>query len=239
MPAALHVDTGMNRQGVTPEEAHALAQSTDRLRGLDLELVMSHLGSAPDPADPYNAEQLARFEAVRPLFPEARASLAASAGVFLGADYRFDLVRPGVSLYGGGPLERPDPRLKPVARLSAPILDIRNVRAGARIGYGSGVVAERAARLAVVAAGYTDGVIRASRGDGCAWFAGARRRLVVVNMDILVIELGEAAAQVGDEVELLGPNAPLDELAAAAGTVAHEVLVRLSRRAQRTYLGEA
>jgi len=238
LAVALHVDTGMNRQGVTPEEARALAQSIDRLRGLDLELVISHLGSAADPADPYHAGQLARFEGVRGLFPEARASLAASAGVFLGERYRFDMVRPGVSLYGGGPLERPDPRLKAVARLTAPILDIRHVRAGERLGYGSQVVLERPARVAIVGAGYTDGVIRAARGEGHAWFAGARRALLIVNMDILAIDLGEAEARVGDEVELLGPNALLDDLAAAAGTVAHEVLVRLSRRARRSYLGE-
>lgn len=237
--AGLHIDTGMNRQGVTVDEARALAQSTDRLRGLDLELVMSHLGSAPDPADAHNARQLERFLTVRALFPEARASLAASAGVFLGPEYRFDMVRPGISLYGGGPLERPDARLQAVARLSAPILDIRQVQAGERIGYGSKVVAERATRVAVVAAGYADGVIRAGLGGGYAWYAGARRRLLIVNMDILAIDLGAAEARIGEEVELLGPNALLDDLATAAGTVAHEVLVRLSRRARRVYLGEA
>lgn len=236
---ALHVDTGMNRQGVTPVQAAALAEATDRLRGLDLDLVMSHLGSAADAADAHNSAQLARFEAVRALFPEARASLAASAGAFLGPGYRFDLVRPGVSLYGGGPLERPDARLQAVARLTAPILDIRTVPAGERIGYGSQVTLQRTTRVAVVAAGYADGVMRAAGGAGYAWFAGARRRLLVVNMDLTVIDLDGAEAHVGQEVELLGPNALLDELAAAAGTVAHEVLVRLSGRATRVRRGEA
>jgi alanine racemase len=238
LPVALHVDTGMNRQGLTPEEARALAQGVDRLRGLDVELVMSHLGSAPDPADPHNARQLERFCTARALFPEARASLAASAGIFLGPDFRFDVVRPGVSLYGGGPQERPDPRLKAVATLTAPIVDIRTVRAGERLGYGAQVTLERTTRAAVVAAGYADGVIRAARG-GYAWFAGARRKLLIVNMDLVAIELGDADAQVGEPVELLGANALLDALAAAAGTVAHEVLVRLGRRGERVYRGEA
>jgi alanine racemase len=92
--------------------------------------------------------------------------------------------------------------------------------------------------VAVVAAGYADGVIRAARGDGYAWFAGARRRLLIVNMDLLAIDLGDAEAQVGQTVELLGENAHLDDLATAAGTVAHELLVRLGRRGERTYLGE-
>ena len=236
-PVALHVDTGMNRQGVTLAEARALAQSADALRGLDLGLVMSHLGSGPTPDDPHNILQLSRFAEARALFPEARASLAASAGIFLGADYRFDLVRPGVSLYGGGPLERPDARLKAVATLEAPILDIRTVRAGERIGDGASVTAKRTTRTAIVGAGYADGVIRAARGEGNAWFAGARRRLLIVNMDLLAIDLGDAEAEIGAPVELLGPNALLDDLATAAGTVAHEVLVRLGRRGERVYVG--
>jgi alanine racemase len=148
-------------------------------------------------------------------------------------------VRPGVSLYGGGPRERPDRRLAAVATLTAPILDIRTVPAGERIGYGASVTLERTTRVALVAAGYADGVIRAARGDGYAWCAGARRPLLIVNMDLLAIDLGEAEAQIGEPVELLGPHVPLDDLAAAAGTVAHEVLVRLGGRGERIYLGAA
>jgi alanine racemase len=235
---ALHVDTGMNRQGLTPEEARALAQGKDGLRSLQVALLMSHLGSASSPDDPRNSKQLADFVALRPEFPEARASLAASAGIFLGADYRFDLARPGISLYGGGPFERPDGRLKAVAKLTAPILDIRNLRPGDRVGYGSAVRVARPVRAAVVGAGYADGVIRGSRAGGYAWLDGARRPLLVVNMDLTVIEIGQAQAKIGEAVELLGPNALLDDVAAAAGTVAHEVLVRLGRRGERVYLDD-
>ena len=239
LPVALNIDTGMSRQGLTPDETRAVVQSIDRLRGLEVGLVMSHLGSASEVNNPRNARQLARFIEVRARFPQARASLAASAGVFLGPDYRFDLVRPGISLFGGGPLEQPDNRLRAVATLTAPILDIRNLRPGDTLGYGDSVRIAASTRVAVVAAGYADGVIRAAKGAGYAWFAGARRRLLIVNMDILVIEIGDAEADVGQSVELLGPNAHLDDLAAAGDTVAHEILVRLSRRAERLYLGEA
>jgi alanine racemase len=166
LPVALHVDTGMNRQGLTPAEARALVQSADRLRGLDVGLVMSHLGSAAEPENPRNANQLASFIEVRALFPQARASLSASAGAFLGPDYRFDLVRPGVSMFGSGPRERPDSRLRAVAMLSAPIADIRNLRPGDVVGYGDDVRIESPVRVAVVAAGYADGVIRAGRAGG-------------------------------------------------------------------------
>jgi len=234
---ALHVDTGMNRQGLTPDDARGLRQG-NVMAGLEVTLLMSHLGSATTPYDPRNSSQLARFLEVREAFAEARASLAASAGTFLGADYRFDQVRPGISLYGGGPEERPDARLKAVASLTAPILDIRDLKAGDIVGYGSSVRLDRPTRVAVVAAGYADGLIRGARAGGYAWLDGARRPLLVVNMDLTVVEIGEAQAGVGDHVELLGPNALLDDLANAASTVAHEVLVRISRRAERVYLGE-
>lgn len=238
LPVALNIDTGMSRQGLTAEETRAVVQAFDRLGGLDIGLVMSHLGSASEAQNQRNAKQLERFLEARSLFPRARASLSASAGVFLGPDYRFELVRPGISLFGGGPLERPDARLKAVATLTAPILDVRNLRPGDLVGYGDSVRIATPTRVAVVGAGYTDGVIRAARGGANAWFAGALRKILIINMDILVIEIGDTPAQMGEAVELLGSNALLDDLALAGGTVAHEILVRLSRRAERLYLGE-
>ncbi|MFN3515019.1 MAG: alanine racemase [Phenylobacterium sp.] len=239
LAVTLQIDTGMNRQGVSPDEARALAQAPDRLAGLDLELVMSHLGSSTDPADPRNRLQLQRFKAVRPLFPEAKASFAASAGVFLGEDYRFDVVRPGVSLFGGGPEERPDSRLEAVATFEAPVLDIRNIAPGEMVGYGSSLTVDRPTRVAVVAAGYADGLIRAARGKAQAWVGGLMAPMLIVTMDLILLEIGEARVQIGDMAELLGPHALLDDLAAAAGTVAHECLVRLGGRGERIYLGEA
>jgi alanine racemase len=238
LPCALHLDSGMSRQGLAAAEARALALAPDRLRGLDIGLVMSHLGSAANPAHPRNRRQLDAFCDLRRLFPGGRASLAASAGLYLGPEFRFDMVRPGISLYGGGPLERPDPKLQAVVRLEAPLVDIRNVMPGDFVGYGANVVARRPMRLGLVGAGYADGVIRAAAGRGHGWAAGARRPFVIVNMDLIALDLGDADVRLGDTVELLGPNARLDDLAAAAGTVAHECLVRLSRRIERVYVGQ-
>lgn len=233
---ALQVDTGMNRQGLALDEARALSAAPSRSGHLDVDLLISHLGSATDPHETRNPAQLTRFREARALFPEARTSLAASAGAFLGSDYRFDMVRAGISLFGGGPEERPDPRLRAVATLEAPILDVRTLQAGDRLGYGATYTAPRPMRIAIVAAGYADGLIRAAMGRANAFAAGAPRPLLVVNMDLSAIEIGDAPLSVGAPVELLGPNAPLDDLATAAGTVAHEVLVRLSSRAERVYL---
>ncbi len=234
---ALQIDTGMNRQGLTLTEAQTLASDPEFPGPLLVSLVMSHLGSATDPTESRNPEQLARFREACALFPDARTSLSASAGAFLGPDYRYDLIRAGISLFGGGPEERPDPRLKAVAILTAPILDIRDLQPGDRVGYGASFTADRPMRVAVVAAGYTDGVIRAAMGKGRAWAAGALRPLLAVNMDLLVIDLGDEEAAIGDPVELLGSHVLLDDVAAAAGTVAHEILVRLSTRADRIYIG--
>jgi len=238
LQVGLNIDTGMNRQGLKLEEARAVAQSIDRLSGLDLRLVMSHLGSASEPENTRNSRQLSVFLEATSLFPGTPASLAASAGVFLGPDYHFDLVRPGITLFGGGPRDAPDERFRTVATLSAPILDLRSLWPGDVVGYGETVRITRPTRVAVVAAGYADGVIRAAHRGGYAWFAGARRNLVIVNMDVLIIEIDDADAEIGASVELLGRNAHLDHLAAASGTIAHEVLVRLSRRAERIYLGQ-
>lgn len=235
---AVHVDTGMHRIGFTAEEAADLAASPPP--ALRVELVMSHLGSAAEPADRRNALQLSRFRPLRALFPQARASLAASAGIYLGPDFTYDLVRPGVSLYGGGPHERPDPRLRAVATLTAPLLAVHTVAAGETIGYGPAVTATRDMRLGLVGAGYADGVLRAAWRGGYAFVGGRRAPLVIVTMDLIGVDLTDLPEpSPGDRVELLGAHVQLDDVAEAAGSVAHEILTRLSRRAERVYVGEA
>jgi alanine racemase len=233
---ALHFDTGMNRLGLDIEEAAAAAELVAGASNLDLVLVMSHLAAAADPADPRNARQLARFREALRFFPGVRASLAASGGAFLGPDYRFDMVRPGVSLFGGGPREVVDDRLRPVATFEAPILQIRDIAPGSSVGYGSMFRADRPMRIAVVGAGYADGLLRGSFAKGRAAVRGRIVPLAIVSMDLIAIDISDCPdARVGDLVELLGPNVLLDDVAAAANTVAHECLVRLSSRAERIY----
>jgi alanine racemase len=148
-------------------------------------------------------------------------------------------VRPGIGLYGGGPFARSHPQLRPVATLAAPILQVRAVAAGETIGYGATFTAERAYRVAVLAAGYADGVLRSSAGRGRAWFAGDFRRILGrISMDLMVVDVtGCEAAGPGAMVELLGPHVTVDEAAEAAGTAAYEVLTRLGPRAERVYSG--
>lgn len=235
-PAALHFDTGMNRIGIDAGQADEAARLA---RSLDLALVMSHLSCAAEPDHPRNAAQLERFETVRRAFPGVRASLAASAGIFLSEAYRFDLARPGISLFGGGPREVPDDRFRAVARLDAPILQVRDLKAGDSVGYGGMFTADRPMRIAVLAAGYADGILRGTHARGFASIGGRRAPYVIVSMDMIAVDVsGHGAVAVGDRVELLGAEVLLDDLAAAGNTVAHECLTRLNARAGRVYRGE-
>ena len=237
LPIALHIDTGLNRLGLRVEEAEALAQAPDRLRGLELGLVMSHLACGPSPDHPMNRRQLEAFHQAAALFPDARKSLANSAGVFLGSDYHFDMVRPGITLYGGGPRERHDPRIAAVARLEAPILQVRAVPPGESVGYDATFTAKTPTRVAIIPLGHADGMPRALAGRGFAWFDGARRPILgCVSMDLIAIDVtGCDAARPGAVVEMIGPNALVDDAAEAAGTISYEILVRLSARAERVY----
>jgi alanine racemase len=240
LPASLHLDTGINRLGLRPEEAEALAGSPDRLDRLDLSLVISHLACAAEPAHPMNRAQAEAFARLAALFPGARRSLANSGGAFLGPDYRFDMVRPGISLYGGGPFGLSHPDIRPVARLEAPVLQVRHVAPGETVGYGASFVAARPLRVAVLAAGYADGVLRSESPGGAAWIDGRPCPFIgKVSMDLIAVDATDAGAvQPGAMVELLGPSARVDEAAAAAGTIAYELLVRIGARARRVYVGD-
>lgn len=238
--AALHIDTGMNRLGLRPEEARALVDAPERLRRLNIELVISHLACGGEPDHPMNARQLERFLQAAALFPSARKSLASSGGMFLGPEYLLDMVRPGISLYGPGPYEVPDPRIRPVATLTAPIIQIRAARPGESVGYGATYSVERPQRIAVIALGYADGVLRSLSPNGYGWLAGRRCDLLGrISMDLIAMDVTDIdQIAPGDTVELFGHNIPVETAAANAGTTSYELLSRISPRVTRNYLGK-
>lgn len=245
-PAGLMLDTGMNRLGLSPKEARALAQQPDTLRILAIAHVMSHLACAEEPAHPRNQEQRTSFTTLAPLFPGARASLANSAGIFLGPDYHFDLTRPGIALYGGrSVLHTPNP-MRTVASLFARILQVRSVTPGDTVGYGALWTAAQPARLATVASGYADGFLRCLSGTTerpgpNAYIAGHAAPIVGrVSMDLITLDVSRVPdflLHPGAWVELIGPNAHLDGLADQAGTIGYEILTRLGSRSHRLYGG--
>jgi alanine racemase len=245
-PAALHVDTGMNRLGLARNLATALAADEGIRGALDLTLLMSHLACADTPDHPLNARQIEAFAAMRALFPGVPASLANSAASLALPDARLDLVRPGIALYGGVAVTgRPNP-MQPVARLEGRIIKIREAAAGESVGYGAAETLARRSRLAVVGIGYADGFPRAAGSSDAAtgaagWLAGHRVPLVGrVSMDLLVYDVTDVppeTARRGAWIELFGPNVAVDEVAACAGTIGYEVLTHLGRRFARDYVG--
>jgi len=243
--AAIHVDTGMNRLGISAEEAAALAL---RLQSENhgITLLMSHFACAEIPDHPLNASQIQLFRELRMLYHGVPASLANSAGIFLGDSAHWDLARPGAALYGINPTPgRPNP-MRGVVELTGRILQIRKVAAGETVGYGAAWTARRPSRIAAVAVGYADGLMRAASGTdrkdgGGAIIAGKRCPLVgLVSMDLVCIDvtdLGDRAVHRGDLATFVGAGIPVDDVAAAAATNAYEILTRLGRRCHLVYRG--
>ena len=246
LAAVLHIDTGMSRLGLPARELDALTTEPGRLEGIALGHVMSHLACADAPEHPLNAAQLAEFRTARARLPAALstapASLANSSGIFLGADYHFDLGRPGVALYGVNPTPgRPNP-MRQVVRLQGKILQVREIDAPRTVGYGAIHRAAGPTRVATVAVGYADGYLRSLSNRGSAWLGNQRVPVVGrVSMDLITLDVTGAApgsAHPGAFVDLIGPELPADDVAAAAGTIGYEILTALGQRYHRVYQGE-
>jgi alanine racemase len=237
--AVLHIDTGMNRLGLPSQElAILVSEFRKRTASLRLVLVMSHLACADDPESRLNAVQLERFRAALAMLPAAPASLASSGGVLLGKDYAFDMVRPGLGLYGGNPQpSRPNP-FAVAAQLTGRVLQIRRVDKGETVGYGATFLAKQPTVVATVALGYADGLMRAIGNRGWAAIAGARVPIIGrISMDLVTLDVTNVAdVSLGTQVEFVGDTVTVDEMAAAAGTSSYEVLTLLSHRAPRQYL---
>lgn len=240
LPAAVHLDTGMNRTGLSASETEKLLAQPWLLENIDVVLVMSHLASAEIGHSPQNTQQLRRFKTHRSRLQLGRASLANSAGVFLGAAYHFDLVRCGVALYGGNPyLEQTNP-MNAVVSVTAPILQIREVNVGDTVGYGATFAFNAVGKVATVALGYADGFLRSSS-SGAYAYIGSKRVPIIgrVSMDLITLDVSEVPESLlaeGALVELVGPNVSIDQAAQQAGTIAHEFLALLGNRYRRNYV---
>ncbi len=225
----VQLDSGMNRLGCEPADWAALRAAG--LPGVPW-LAMSHLACADDPDHPQNAAQLAMFRAMTD-DTGLRRSLAATGGVLLGDAYHFDLTRPGIGLYGGAPFAD----AAPVVRLAIPVIQCRDVAPGESVGYGATWVAARPSRIATVAAGYADGILRAMSGRALLHAGGIACPLAGrVSMDLLTVDVTEYVAAQGadpEALDLLGPEQGIDAVADAAGTIGYEILTALGPRYTR------
>jgi alanine racemase len=225
-PCDLMVDTGMSRLGLRPDQL-SMAE------GLSLHTVHSHLACA-DEDHPLNDQQLETFRTIREHLPAERYSLANSAGIFLGPDYGFDLVRPGLALYGGVPRAEARGDIQQVVRPEAQVLQLRTVEAGESVGYNATFVADRTIRVAVVNIGYADGYWRSLASSGSARFEGAELPIIGrISMDLITLDATDTPSlREGEWVEFAFD---LERQSADNGMSQYELLTGLSRRWQRTW----
>ena len=226
-PCDVMIDTGMNRLGLRPEQAAALD-------GISIETLHSHLACA-DEDRAFNARQLERFRQIAGSIPAKRYSLANSAGICLGRDYSFDLVRPGLALYGGIPRAEAEGNIRQVARVEAQVVQRRTIPAGESCGYGATFVADQATEAAIVNIGYADGYLRGFSSSGSA-FAGEFALPVLgrVSMDLLALGC-DAAPELkeGDWVEI---DYDLPNASRASGLSQYELLTTLGSRFERRWI---
>ncbi len=246
--AALHLDTGMTRLGFAPAEAEAILGHPALSRVFAPSLVMTHLACADDAANPKNAAQLALFNRLAAFAPESAApSVAASAGIFLGPEYRRGVVRPGIALYGGRPGSSGRNPMAPVVSLYGRIAQVRFAERGETVGYGATHTLTRRSRIATVTVGYADGFFRALSAsdarDGPPGHVGAHRLPLLgrVSMDLIAYDATDVPDELverGGFVEILGERVAVDDLAAFAGTISYEILTSLGARYHRVYLDD-
>ncbi len=246
LPAALHIDTGMNRLGLKESGQRFLLSNVALLDSFTVSLIMSHLACADTPDHVKNRHQRAVFAELAGKLPSGRLSLANSAGIFLGPDFCFDLVRPGIALYGGNPFHNLPNPMEPVVSLYGRVVQTGEAKAGETVGYGAAMQLKRPTRYATVAIGYADGYLRAlgSTGgkSGATAFFQSRPLPILgrVSMDLVVFDISDLPPDKirrGGFVELLGPSFTVDDAAALAGTIGYEILTSLGPRYTRIYLG--
>ncbi len=251
LACAINVDTGMNRLGMSIEEALALAADNALTRAIEPVLVMSHLACADEAAHPMNRRQLESFQRVAAAFPGIESSLVNSAGILLGTDHHFDMTRPGIAVYGGAITSGGRSPMRTVVTAEARVAQVRHARAGETVSYGATQALSRDSVIAVAAVGYADGYNRAGSASGVALrqtgisaghgFIHGHRVPILgrITMDLTmfdVTDLGPDVVSPGDFVELFGPNISIDEAAASAGTISYELLTGLGRRYHRRYV---
>lgn len=228
-PFGIQLDTGMNRLGMEWDEWGAIAEIALAQHPT---LVMSHLACADEPDHPMNAYQLDVFHQMTDGISTPR-SLAATGGILLGKDYHFDVTRPGIGLYGGAPFAA----ARHVVQMDLPVVQIRNLNAGEVVGYANAWQAQRPSRIATVAAGYADGLLRAMSDKATLYYGDEPCPLIGrVSMDLITADVTDLS-QDPHALTLLGPQQSVDQLARSAGTLGYEILTSLGARYSRRTRG--
>lgn len=236
LPAIIHVDTGMNRLGLNLSELNNIKS---KISDLKLDFVMSHMACADEKNNKKNKEQLKLFNKARKYFPGVKYSLANSPATFLDKCYHFDLVRPGSALYGVNPIHGLKNPMEHAIELYSKIIQIRTIDSEETVGYGATKALKKGSKIAVIPLGYADGYLRSLSNNGNCCIDGIMVPIVGrVSMDLIIIDVTKipgSKLHIGKEVEVIGKNISIDEVAKKAGTIGYEVLTRLGTRFNRIY----
>ncbi len=239
LPAALHVDTGMTRTGLPSKEYMALASNPQLLDGMDLKLVLSQMVYSHDENLTFTQQQRQRFEQAIRHMPKMKASLAKSGVIFLGPDYHYDMVRPGIALHGVNPTNAKTNPLIQTMELWGRIYQIQDVAVGQSIGYNQTFVAASARKVATIGIGYADGYPWSMANKGYVVIAGRKCSILGrVSMDVMTVDvtdIPESQLEIGGWAQLIGRDISVDEIARIAGTVPYEILLRMGDRFRRVY----
>ncbi|MBU24680.1 MAG: alanine racemase [Gammaproteobacteria bacterium] len=231
---AVHVDTGMRRLGIPQYE---MGRILDLVERSNPSLLMSHLSKADEPQSADNLIQLELFNSIRHELGGAcpSSSLANTAGILLGPAFHFELVRPGIGLYGGSPDPNDPKGFEPVVTWQAQVMELQDVAMGEPVGYGGSFLAPCALKLATIGIGYADGYHRILGGQGEVAIDGQICPIVGrVSMDLVTLDVSAIPnIKQGTWVEIMGPTISIDTMAVKANTIAYELLTRLGPRMDR------
>ena len=234
-PAILNCDTGMNRLGLTQAEVGRVIDDPSTLETIQLDYVMSHFSSSEEPDNRRNEQQFDRFKSLMPHFRDKKFSLCNSEGIFRSSNYHCDLTRPGIALYGVGQ------GMQPVVSLSAPVLQIHSVKQGETAGYNETYTFQNDSNVAVIGAGYADGLPISLSNRGAVYWQGYRLPICGrVSMDLIICDLKDVPENQypkrGDQCEVIGQNQTTEMLSKDAGIIPYVIFTSLGKRYKRTYI---
>ena len=241
LPAVLHLDTGMGRLGLIDNEFDYILKKPDVIEALNITYLMSHLACADELTNKLNISQLSKFKEAAKQFPNTKMSLCNSAGIYLGEEYHFDLVRAGYILYGGNPSPYLiDSPVQQVAFLYGRVVRIKTLDHDQTISYGGRYKAKKGDKIATITCGYADGYHRIMTGDAFCYFEKYKLPVIgVITMDMIMVDINsipESKLKDLKYVELLGDNIKIEKLAQSANTIGYEVLTSLGNRFNRIYI---
>lgn len=243
LPAALHVDTGMTRTGLPSKEYMALANEPELLAGMDFKLVLSQMVYSHNENMTFSLQQRQRFEQAIRCLPKMKVSLAKSGVIFLGEEFHYDMVRPGIALHGMNPTSAVVSPLHQTMELWGRIYQIQDVAVGQTIGYGQTFVAASSRRIATIGVGYADGYPWVLANKGHIEISGYKAPVVGrVSMDVMTVDVTDIPERflvIGGWARLIGGDISVDAIAELAGTVPYEILLRMGKRFRRVYLDSA